>query len=371
MLTATQAKSVIATQHYFEEALSRGDYYTDHEVSGSWHGKGAELLGIAEGSAVSKEQFDQLLSGRHPETGQPLTQRVRSDRRPGIDLTFSVPKSVSLAWAIAEDERITEALRQAVHETMKQDVEPLMQRRVRDGKHAASKQKTATGKIIYADFLHKTSRPVDGKADPHLHVHAFVVNWTHDQGKHYAGEFEEIIRQRQSLQAKFEARLARKLQNELGYGVEHVRYAQSGRIKKGWELRGIGRDTIEKFSRRTSQIEAFAKAHGITAAEKKGQLGKVTREQKDTGKSIQQLRQEWKSRLSPKENKIFPNLGKSQPVPSGDAEASIRYALAHHLYRQSTVERHQIIGTALEHGLTLCPKEVEQAIDRMGLIQRH
>lgn len=95
-------------------------------------------------------------------------QRVRRDRRPGMDLTFSVPKSVSLAWAINNDEKIVEALRETVRETMERDVEPLMQRRVRTGKHASTRQKTSTGKLIYADFLHKTSRPVKGSADPHL-----------------------------------------------------------------------------------------------------------------------------------------------------------------------------------------------------------
>ena len=153
-----------------------------------------------------------------------------------MDLTFSVPKSVSLAWAINDNEKIVEAIRESVRETMERDVEPLMQRRVRTGEHAKTKRKTQTGKLIYADFLHKTSRPIDGTADPHLHIHAFVINWTEQNGKHYAGEFHEIVRQRPSLQAKFEARLARKLNRELNYNSEHVRFRQSGRMKNGWEL---------------------------------------------------------------------------------------------------------------------------------------
>ena len=61
---------------------------------------------------------------------------------------------------------------------MTNDIEPLVCRRVRSGKHAASKQRTLTGNLVYADFLHKTSRPVDGAVDPHLHIHAFVINTT-------------------------------------------------------------------------------------------------------------------------------------------------------------------------------------------------
>ncbi|MEO9592768.1 MobF family relaxase, partial [Rhodopirellula bahusiensis] len=235
MLIATQSKNIAATRQYFDQVLTQGDYYLGQEINGQWHGKGAETLGLGRGTDVTKDQFSALLQGQHPNTGQPLTQRNRKDRRPGMDLTFSVPKSVSLAWAINEDERLIEALREAVRETMTKDVEPLMQRRVRHGEHHSSEQKSTTGELIYADFLHKTSRPVDGKADPHLHIHAFVINWTHQDGKHYAGQMEEIVRQRASLQAKFESRLARRLRDQLGYAVSPTRFAQSGRIKAGWE----------------------------------------------------------------------------------------------------------------------------------------
>lgn len=374
MLIATQGKSVTGTQQYFDQVLTQGDYYLGQEIAGHWHGQGAEILGLGHGSKVTKQQFNDLLQGNHPVTGKKLTQRNRKDRRPGMDLTFSVPKSVSLAWAINGDERILEALRSAVHDTMTHDIEPLMQRRVRTGKHAATQQKASTGKLIYADFLHKTSRPVESHADPHLHIHAFVINWTEHEGKHYAGEFEEIVRQRPSLQAKFEARLARTLQHQLGYGVERVRYVQSGRLKHGWELQGLDRPTIEKFSRRTSQVEQYAEEHGIEDAERKSKLGKLTRDKKDTGKSIESLRAEWRSRLSDQERVAFAQLTNqnSQSIETAerDAETSVRYALEHHLFRQSTVERHQVVGTALEHGLTLRPQDVETALDSVGAIGR-
>jgi conjugative relaxase-like TrwC/TraI family protein len=375
MLIATQGKSVAGTQKYFEQVLTRGDYYLGQEVAGQWHGKGAEILGLGKGSNVTKEQFNRLLEGKHPESGKNLMQRVRKDRRPGTDLTFSVPKSVSLAWAINKDEQILKALQESVRETMQRDVEPLMQRRVRKGKHAQTRQKTHTGKLIYADFLHKTARPINGKADPHLHVHAFVINWTQQDGKNYAGELEEIVRQRPSLQAKFEARLARKLNHELGYKVEHTRFLQSGRMKNGWEIKGIERSTIDKFSRRTAQVEQHALENNVKDAEAKGKLGKLTREQKDTGRSVNQLRKEWQSRLSDQEKKAFQNLKKRSSEQGGKSEEqaamrSVKYALEHHLYRQSTVERHQIAGTALEHGLTLSPEHIAAAIGRSGVIEK-
>ncbi|MEO1525500.1 MAG: MobF family relaxase [Planctomycetota bacterium] len=375
MLIATQAKNVRATLTYFDEVLTKGDYYLGQEVGGKWRGKGAELLGLGHEPEVTREQFGYLLDGKHPTTGEKLTQRHRKDRRPGMDLTFSVPKSVSLAWAINDDERITQVLREAVHETMTRDVEPLMQRRVRDGRHANTKQKSSTGKLVYADFLHKTSRPVDGTPDPHLHIHAFVMNWTEQNGTHYAGELEEIVRQRPSLQAKFEARLAGKLKHLLGYGITHTRFVQSGRIKSGWELAGLDRKTIEKFSRRTQQVEEFAERHGITSASEKGKLGKKTREAKNKGATVDELRNEWRSRLTDRERSDFAKLG-GRPLPRSKesehdrAEASVRYAVDHHLHRESTVERHRVVATALEHGLTLSPESVEQALGSAAILER-
>ena len=291
-----------------------------------------------------------------------------------MDLTFSVPKSVSLAWGINGDERIVDALKSAVRETMERDIEPLMMRRVRDNGRAGTRDRTQTRKLIYADFLHKTSRPVEGKPDPHLHIHAFVINWTEQNGKHYAGEFEEIVRQRPSLQAKFEARLARTLERDLGYQVTRTQYTQSGRIKAGWEIRGISRETIETVSRRTEQVEEHAQLHGIHNAAEKGKLGKKTREKKDAGASIEQLRDEWRSRLTDRERETFGRLDGMVPRSKANehevAEQSLKFALDHHLYRQSTVERHQVVGTALEHAVTVTPEQMEQSLDRLGIIQR-
>lgn len=376
MLHATQAQSIKGTEKYFD-ILSQGDYYTGQEINGTWNGKAALQLGL-EGAKVTKGGFTNLLRGLHPITGKKLAQRLRKDRRPGVDLTYSLPKSVSLAWAINQDERIPEALREAVKETMTKDVEPLVYRRLRSGKNASSNERVPTGKLIYADFLHTVARPAAGSVDPHLHIHAFVMNYTTDGENHYAAELEEIFRERPSLQAKFDARLIRRLR-ELGYEVEKVRFAQSGTLKNGWELKGIERSTIEKFSQRTIQVEEYAAEHGISDAAAKGKLGVKTRQKKDKGATIDKLRQEWRSRLTPEERKAFDDLlqttagaiGKERAeILQARLDAAIDYALEHHLYRQSTVEKHVVVGTALEHGLTLSPEEVEAALVKDEVIHR-
>ncbi len=376
MLIATQAQSIEGTEKYFDTVLTQGDYYTGSEVGGTWNGKGADILGLGVGSAVTKEQFKRLLAGYHPVTGEKLAQRLSKNRRPGMDLTFSVPKSVSLAWAVLKDERILQVLRKAVKETMTSEVEPLMCRRVRAGGKAATKDRVKTGNLISADFLHKTSRPVDGQVDPHLHVHAFVLNHTTEGSRHYAAEMEEIVRSKSYIQAAFEARVAHALKHELGYDIEKVQFLQGGRTKSGWEIKGIERSTIEKFSARTQQVEAYAEQHGIGDAAEKGKLGVRTREKKDKGTSVEELHRQWLSRLTPKEQATFRALGEGAIGSRGDTSdssqvaSSLRYALDHHLYRQSTVEKQTVIGTALEHGVTLLPEQVEAAMQNEEIIHQ-
>ena len=58
--------------------------------------------------------------------------RTRTERTVGYDFTFSVPKSVSLLYAMSGDQGILDAFRGAVDETMR-EMEAEMKTRVRKG----------------------------------------------------------------------------------------------------------------------------------------------------------------------------------------------------------------------------------------------
>lgn len=83
-------------------AGSAGNYYTDKDnyyVLGSmgerWAGRGAEQLGLQ--GSVDKDVFTRLLEGRLPDGADLSRMQDGSNRhRPGYDLTFSAPKSVSM-----------------------------------------------------------------------------------------------------------------------------------------------------------------------------------------------------------------------------------------------------------------------------------
>src|SRR5271166_5884965 len=196
MIRITQQDSAKAAKSYYTTA----DYYSEgQEIVGSWGGKGAARLGLE--CTVDKFSFERLCDNLDPKTGEPLTVRTRSERRVGFDFTFSVPKSVSLLYAMSGDQDILGAFRGAVEETMR-EIEAEMKTRVR--KEWQDTDRT-TGNMVWAEFIHTTSRPVDGIPDPQLHAHVFTFNQTFDAVEHRwkAGQFADIKRDAPYFQAAF------------------------------------------------------------------------------------------------------------------------------------------------------------------------
>src|SRR6202789_4299603 len=142
MIRITQQNSASSAKRYYATA----DYYSEgQELVGSWGGKGADRLGLS--GTVDKFSFERLCDNLHPTTGEPLTVRTRSERRVGYDFTFSVPKSVSLLYAMSGDQGILDAFRGAVDETMR-DMEAEMKTRIRMG---GKDEDRVTGNMVWAE----------------------------------------------------------------------------------------------------------------------------------------------------------------------------------------------------------------------------
>lgn len=378
MLRITTNKSSASAKSYYSEGLSTQDYYSEkNEVIGKWSGIASIKLGLT--NEISKEQFSDLCDNLNPVTHEPLTPRTNIERRVGYDFTFSANKSVSLIQALGtkeQREQILDAFRSSVHETMT-EIEKSAQTRVRVG---GAFENRDTGNIVYGEFVHFTSRPIDGKPDCHLHSHCFVMNATFDkkENRFKAADFGQIKENAPYYEALFQSKFADKIQ-ALGFDVE--------RSKNGFEIKGIDRSTIEKFSRRTDAIEKIATEKGLTTDKEKDGLGALTRESKRKGLSPSEQREEWFNRLSDSEKNGIDTVCSKAAERAAfavekkkdfglwdknkDAEKAVTFSLEHHLERKSVTTEKEILTTAIKESIgKATPEEIHKALqEKTGVIK--
>lgn len=368
MLRITVSKSAEGAVKYFDEGLSKSDYYAEKgEITGKWQGKFAERLGLS--GEVTRDEFEALAYNKNPVTGEQLTARNSENRRVGYDFTFDVPKSVSLVYSQTKDRDILTAFNSAIQETMV-EIEEHSATRVRgNGKN----ENRLTGNLVWATFTHEEARPVGGIPDPHLHQHVFVFNATNDpkESRVKAAQFGEIKTEAPYFEAVFHARLADELQ-QAGYQIEPS--------EKHFELAGFKRSTIDKFSNRTRQISEKADQLGITYQEDKAKLGAKTRASKRTGFDREELAMQYRSRLTETEKELIANA-KGQPYGGSSSRAewdyagekekdrmtakeSVDYALAHTLERKSVVSEKELMTIGLRRGIgSVTPEGFRSAMD--------
>lgn len=357
--------SAARSKDYFDAELSKGDYYLDgQEMPGRWGGKAAHALGL-EGS-VERQAFHALCDNLNPQSGERLTQRTMQNRRIGYDINFHAPKSLSILYAATGDKQILDAFRSAVSDSMEQ-MEGEMKARVRKGAMHGTQAPRVTGNMVWGEFVHFTARPVEGIPDPHLHAHCFAFNATYDgaEGEWKAGEFGNLKRDGSYFEAAFHSRLAQRI-GELGYGIE--------RHGKVWEVAGIPKAAIDRFSRRTAVIEQAAQDKGITDAKAKDKLGAVTREAKAKGMPMGDLMALWRARMEPAEREAVADVaahkgvGRSPAITAGQA---VDYALAKSFERASVVPEKGLMAEALRRGVGQVTVEAVAAeIGREGIITR-
>ena len=329
-----------AKSYYTEAAESRADYYSRDELTGQWHGKGSERLGLT--GEVSREAFHSLCDNLDPNTGQSLTQRTREGRTVLYDFNFHAPKSLSVLYTLTKDERLLKVFRAAVRETMA-EIESEVKTRVRKG---GINSERVTGNLIYAEFIHLTTRPIDGVEDCHLHAHCTTFNATFDSEEQCwkAGQFRDLIRDAPYYESIFHAKLSKAVA-DLGFGVD--------RTSKGWEVAGFAKETLNKFSRRTALIEELANEKGIKSNAEKDKLGKKTRERKREARSFDELRSEWMKRLNPSEQRTLAEVAEGK-VSTLDAPASsdacLDFAFQHGFERSSVRPERRLLADALKRG---------------------
>lgn len=246
MLSVANVRSPSAAASYF----AADNYYTgaDADRSGTWVGKGAERLGLE--GRVGTEQFDALLRGELP--GGIQVGNAGQAHRPGTDLTFSLPKSWSLLALVGGDQRIIDAYREAVIETLRWAEKNAAQTRMGS---QAGYGKVATDNLTIGLFQHDTNR----NQEPNLHFHAVVANVTQgSDGKWRALRNDKLWSFNTLLNSMTMARFR--------LAVEKMGY-EAGPVGKhgNFEAAGIAREQVMAFSTRREEVLAARRGSGLEA----------------------------------------------------------------------------------------------------------
>ena len=266
-----------SAEYYLESQRSfrhPNEYYTaGEEPDGTWFNpKG--LFGLEDGVKVDPGVFRRLYNGFAPDESGKLVQRAGNpDRSPGVDLTFSVDKSVSSLWAIAEpgmrgriEAMAVAAARAAIEDTVFRYCSY-----TRVSGNGVTRPVEAD--LMGATFVHGTSR----ENDPQLHVHCVIFNLarTGEDGNWRAHHQYPVYSWKKAAGALFRACMAWDLQNQLGVRME--RYGPNSEFTR---VRGMPEDLQAFWSKRRKAIVARAGELGIPSlgnASRMAGVNKLTR----------------------------------------------------------------------------------------------
>jgi conjugative relaxase-like TrwC/TraI family protein len=298
MITVKEQKNAASASTYFDEHLTRDDYYTKDDPSpGKWFGKLAREFNLS--GAVEKESFDHLASGFNPEDGTKLTERLRKNRNAFFDFTCSAPKSVSIVGLIVGDKRVVKCHQEASLMAMDY-LERAACVRVRQGADVLTTKRAYTGKIVAAHFDHEASRSLDCQ----LHRHYCVFNVT----KGADGALKALDARRMYDRSKTATEVYR---NELAKGLLHLGYDLRP-TAKGFEIEGISPNMLDRFSKRQKKIagkvaEREAALERKLSQKERSAIVQQTRDKK-VSLSPDDLLARWQGQLTKPEKKELVSL---------------------------------------------------------------
>jgi conjugative relaxase-like TrwC/TraI family protein len=251
---------------YFTEHLSAGDYYQSR--GGILQGKTFEHMGMSK-REVDLKVFSALESNLHPQTGERITLRTNNSRgewsvnpetgqeeirivdnhRPGMDLPFIVPKTLSEVMAENPGE-FADAIEKvciAAKDKAMELAEFLALVRVRKG---GAQEDRPTGNLLYLSVIHRDARPVGSNVpDPYWHSHNFIFNMTWDPVEKClkAVQLHDVVKHADTIDAYFLSELERGL-SELGIGTQRTPNGRSFEVTsvKGKEIFSKRRNEILK-----------------------------------------------------------------------------------------------------------------------------
>ena len=250
--------------------VAHAEYYTSHAAVGavSYYADGGDHGGVwlsgggwtmTAGDAITRDTLKAALGCVDPGTGERLGRKytpggtyrdvlgVRRLRRSlsAFDVTYSVPKSISAAWAIA-DEGTRAELKAAYDKSVEAVVDYLQTNAVysRRGTNGVERVEVPDGAAV-ARFDHYTSRA----GDPQLHSHLLVMNrvlcadgvWRTLDGR-------GVYRNLQAASMYGAAVLRAEISQRLGWRWDRIG------ANRHAEIAGVPTDLIEAWSSRRRHV---------------------------------------------------------------------------------------------------------------------
>ncbi len=315
----------VRSADYYLGEVERDDafgYYSDEERIGRWHGTLAAELGLT--GPVNSTDFRSILEGVRPDTGARLTSLPTSTK--ALDVTLSVPKSMSVMWALGSPE-ISAAVEHAI-DVAEDSVIRLLESdaaRVRRGHGGAVS--LAAGGLAVASFDHRTSR----LGDPNLHRHLIVANAARGpDGRITALDTRLIYRIRYTAEAVFQAVLRKELAESPGWLFDKVdRHGVA-------EVLGVDSYVMLEFSRRRRVIKNVMKDLGVTGGRAARLVALEARPTKTEDPGTATMRAWWAQRAAGQHFQVSRVFAKPRAVELDESDGWLSLSVTAH---QSTFNR--------------------------------
>ena len=355
--TVTRLKAAAMTVHYFEADGYYAKNDPEHRKASGWHGEAAEMLGLH--GPVKPNRFEAVLAGYVPGTDLRLG-RLRDgehQHRPGVDVTFSAPKSVPLEALVyapgRTGARVVRAHDEAVRATLGFIETELLQTRSYEPETGRRPRVQADG-MVAATFRHLASRNLD----PQLHTHAVIANMTRGRdGNWRSAEFTSVERSKLLIGTYY--------RNELRTRLEKIGYAMVptlvGRMP-GFEIAGYQRPMLDAFSTRRRELLDYMQERGWKNTPARTQQAALYTRRRKAEPERQVLHEAWQERareLGPARDRNMARgrNGVSASVsPQSELRAHpsalsvVRRAVEHLEERRTVFAANDLRAWALAHG---------------------
>lgn len=284
MLSIKPISSAKSACDYYMQTL---DYYKSDATAIAWLGNGLKYLHLPE--KIDENTFLNLLQGILP-NGQKL-QNPQGEHRPGFDMTFSAPKSVSVLVGLDVAPDLVKFHDDAVKFAINQIEKEFTETRVRQNDDIRF---VKTDNLVIASFRQPSSRA----NDPALHTHCVTMNMTFLDSKARSlasdtsrtrGVVEQIQNNAHYCGLLYRQNLANNLK-EAGF---KLRLTGNGLF----EIDGVPEEVLKEFSKRREDIENLMNEKGWSGAKSAAHATLITRSGKEEH-DLKVLQDNWQKRAN-------------------------------------------------------------------------